>query len=343
MVQDHSHYTPSKPASRLFLTIDLFKPGRQFGDIMLSWSDNRTPLGFYPIPIICLSNQPGPTVLITGGVHGDEFEGPSAIMRLIRDLSPSDIKGRIIFIPALNMPAFSALSRVSPLDGANLNRAFPGDPLGGPTAMIADFLQREIIPLCDGIIDLHSGGKASVFVPCSLPTQTEDKDLAERNMALAKAMGLPVIWQLGPHNDNRSVNGAAARAGVPMIAAELDGGGGVNPRVTDLVEAGLRRCLKHLGVIGDAPPLPSDANQSIVEIKTPMDHLIAPARGLFDRRVTAGERVKTGQSAGWLHFPEEPSRPSIEIIVQQSGTILAHTTRGLVDRGDMLALIVRDV
>ena len=65
---------------------------------------------------------------------GDEFEGLSTIMRLVATLDPKDISGQILFLPAFNTPAVAASSRVSPLDGENLNRAFPGDGLGGPTA-----------------------------------------------------------------------------------------------------------------------------------------------------------------------------------------------------------------
>jgi len=156
-------------------------------------------------------------------------------------------------------------------------------------------------------------------------------------------MGLPVIWRLGPHNDNRSVNAAAERVGVSMVAAELGGGGGVDPAVAEMAEAGVRRCLHHLGLLPEAPPLPPGANGALVEVADPADHLLAPARGLYDRRVSAGQRVEAGQSAGWLHFPEEPSRPAVEILVRQPGMVLAHTTRGLVERSDMLAMIVRDV
>jgi predicted deacylase len=331
------------PPSRLTLTVDLDRPGRQTGDILLPWSDNARPLGRWPIPVVTLSGGPGPWVLALGGVHGDEYEGPAALMRLVRDLDPAAVRGRLIVIPALNAPAFAAGARVSPLDGGNLNRAFPGDPAGEPTAMIADFVQRALIPRCAGVLDLHSGGRASVFVPCSLPTDCADRSLAAANMALARAMGLPVIWRLGRHNDPRSVNGAAERAGVPMAAAELGGGGGVDPAVTDMAEAALRRGLHHLGLLAEAPPPPPDANGAVVEIADPADHLMAPARGLWDRRLSAGQRVTAGQSAGWLHFPEEPARPAVETRVPQTGLVLAHTTRGVVERGDMLAMVVRDV
>jgi len=73
------------------------------------------------------------------------------------------LKGQVILIPALSFEAVKNSSRVNPLDNKNMNRAFPGDPNGTPTEMMADFLERELIPSCDAVIDLHSGGKASFF------------------------------------------------------------------------------------------------------------------------------------------------------------------------------------
>ena len=329
--------------SRARLTLDLQVAGRQVGDLLIPWSDDRNPLGRYPVPVITVSGTPGPVVLILGGVHGDEFEGPAAIMRLARDLAPDALRGRVVMIPAANAPAFAASRRCSALDGGNLNRAFPGDADGTPTAMIADWLQTWMIPRCDAVIDLHSGGKASVFVPSSLPQAGISPALDAANADLALAFGLPVIWQLGAQNDDRSVNAACARAGVACIAAELGGGGGVDPDVTDMAEAGLRRVLHHLGVIASAPPPGPQANATRVELSDPADHVMAPARGLFDRRCHAGARVASGDLAGWLHFPEDPTRTPVALRFPQAGLVLAHTARGLVDRAEMLALVARDI
>ena len=327
--------------SRLSLTIDLSHEGRQVGDLMLRWSDNTNPLGYHPIPVISLKNGDGPIVLILGGTHGDEFEGPAAIMRLQARLEPANLTGQVIFIPALNAPAFQASSRVSPLDDGNLNRAFPGNPDGGPTQMIAHFVETELLPLCDGVIDLHSGGKASFFQPCALATRTADPELWNSNLALAEAFGLPLIWQLGANNDNRSVNSAAERAGVPMIAAELGGGGGVDPDITTDTEQGLLRCLAHLGVINQTFPDPPIARR--VEIASPVHSLYAPADGLFDRQIHAGQDISAGDPAGYFHFPAEPDRNSIALTFSENGLVLAHCARGLVRRGELLALVATDV
>lgn len=329
------------PKSRISLTIDVSAPGRQVGDAMLRWSDNSNPLGYHPIPVVSVKGADGPVLLLVGGTHGDEYEGPAAIMRVIHAVDPSSLRGQIIAFPALNMPGVSASSRVSPLDGANLNRAFPGDRDGGPTAMIAQFLETEILPLCDAAIDLHSGGKASFFQPCALPTLTEDPGLAAKNMELAHLFGLPLVWRLGAHNDNRSVNAAADRAGVPMIATELGGGGGVDPGITDQAEAGVWNILRYLGMVDGAahhPPKPR-----VVEIRDPRASLYATSEGLFDRALSAGQDVTAGDFAGWFHFVTEPERPSVRLTVPQDGMILAHTNRGMVRRGEMLLLVVQDV
>lgn len=322
------------------MRVDLDAPGRHVGDLMLKWSDNSNPLGYHPIPVISLKGGSGPTVLITGGNHGDEFEGPAAMMRLAATLDPAMLKGQLILLPALNAPAFVASSRVSPLDDANLNRAFPGDANGGPTAMIADFVEQVLLPKCDAAVDLHSGGKASFFAPCALATRTQDDVLHAANLALAAGFGLPLIWELGEHNDNRSLNAAAERVGVPMIAAELGGGGGVDPSITDAAEQGLLRVLGHLGIVGDRPK-PVKARH--VNIASSLHSVYAPAVGVFDRSVSAGQDVSGGQLAGRFHFVMEPERPTLDLTFPESGFVLAHTCRGYVRRGELLALVAQEV
>ncbi len=327
--------------SRISLTIDLDATGRNVGDAMLRWSDNSNPLGYHPIPVISLKGGEGPVIVIIGGTHGDEFEGPAAMMRLAGRLKPDQMQGQVILIPALNAPALVASSRTSPLDGQNLNRAFPGRADGGPTAMLAHFLETEILPGCDAVIDLHSGGKASFFQPSSLPMHSADPELAARNMELAQVFGLPLVWRLGANNDSRSVNSAADRAGVAMIACELGGGGGVDPAITDQTEAGLIRVLRHMRIIGgEIAALPPPR---VVETAAHSDSLFASGDGLFDRKISAGQDVKAGDTAGWFHYIGEPERASVRLAFRQDGFVLAHTNRGLVRRGEMLALVTRDV
>jgi predicted deacylase len=321
-------------------TIDLSADGRHIGDLRVKWSDNAVPLGYHPVPIISLRRGNGPVVLLFGGTHGDEFEGPAALMRIVDGLDVGAITGQIVILPALNMPALQDASRVSPIDGVNLNRAFPGNPAGSVTEQIACYVESELLPMADAAVDLHSGGKASVFAPCTLPTRTADAALAARNLALAKAFGLPLIWVLGGLNDQRSLNAAAERAGVPMIAAELGGGGGVDPAITDATEAGLHRLLRHAGVLRGA--VPAQEKPRMVTLVSADHSLYAQSEGVFDRKVSAGQRVVAGQLAGRLHHACEPRRPSDDVRFPADGWVLAHTNRGYVKRGDMLMLVAQD-
>ncbi|MDA8747925.1 succinylglutamate desuccinylase/aspartoacylase family protein [Litoreibacter sp.] len=320
-------------------TIDLSADGHHIGDLRVKWSDNSVPLGYHPVPIISLKRGNGPVALLIAGTHGDEFEGPAALMRLANDLALGDITGQIIIVPGLNAPAVKSSMRVSPLDGVNLNRAFPGDPMGSATQQIAYYVETELMTMADAAVDLHSGGKASVFAACTLATRTQDADLFERNLALAKAFGLPLIWVLGAFNDARSLNSAAERAGVPMIATELGGGGGVDPDITNAAEAGLYNLLRHLGVLtGNAPQIDTPP---MVEIASADHSLNAAADGVFDRMVSAGQTVKAGQVAGRFHYVSEPRRPSETVLFSHGGLVLAHTNRGYVSRGDMLMVVVQ--
>ena len=338
--------TDSSADTRINISIDLDQPGRQIGDLQIKWSDNQRPLGYYPVPIVCIAGGDGPTVLLSAGVHGDEFEGPAALMRLIQDIAPADVNGRIIILPVLNTPAILASSRVSPLDQVNMNRAFPGDANGGPTHMLAHFIETRLLPECDAAIDMHSGGKAAVFAPCVL-TQAgmqadAQTDIGKRNMSLANAFGAPFIWLSGQNNDNRSVNAAAARQGVSMVAAELGGGGGCDRLMTDFAERAVRRCLHHLGILPVVMEAEAEASR-LVEFSASGHNLTAPAAGLFDRQFSLGDEVQVGDRAGYLHFVGEPSRASMELKFGASGIVLAQGNRGLVERGDSLAMIAQPV
>ena len=331
----------SRPA-RIKSNIDLSKSGYQYGELMLPWSNNSVPLGYHPTPFISIKNGSGKKILIIGGNHGDEFEGPCAIMRLAQNIKYKELKGQVILIPALSFEAIKNSSRVNPLDNKNMNRAFPGDPNGTPTEMMADFLERELIPSCDAVIDLHSGGKASFFEPCTLPTKSKNKKLFDANMELAERFGLSLVWVLGPNNDNRSLNSAAERAGVAMIAAELGGGGGANPKITALAETGLINILHYLKILKLDKSKPPNEKIKKVELRNPDATIYAPAKGLFDRLVEAGQTVKIGQTAGWFHYFMEPERPSLELKFKHNGFILAHTNRGIVEKGEMLTLVVQE-
>ena len=112
--------------SKVGATVDYEADGKQHGYLSIPHSRNDSGWGAVHLPITVVKNGSGPTLTFTGGNHGDEYEGPISLLRLARALDPASITGRVIIIPALNFPAVMAGTRVSPIDGVNMNRAFPG-------------------------------------------------------------------------------------------------------------------------------------------------------------------------------------------------------------------------
>ncbi|HQX49427.1 MAG TPA: succinylglutamate desuccinylase/aspartoacylase family protein, partial [Planctomycetaceae bacterium] len=151
----------------LHTTIDFHKPGKQQGFLQVPYSHNLGGWANVMIPVTTIADGSGPTVLVLGGNHGDEYQGQIAAMKLARELTSDMVTGRIILIPSLNFPAARAATRLSPLDGMNMNRAFPGQSEGTVTSQIAHYLTNVLFPLSDVVIDIHSGGRSMEFLPCS--------------------------------------------------------------------------------------------------------------------------------------------------------------------------------
>jgi predicted deacylase len=313
--------------------------GRHFGDLRLVHSDNRYATGYIPIPLAVLRHGDGPTLLLTGGTHGDEYEGPAAILRLAHDLDLATLRGRIIALPALNAPAFYANTRVSPIDNGNLNRVFPGRADGTPTEMIAHCVEHALIPCCDAVIDLHSGGKASFYIPSVLVNRPPDETLLRRNLELARAFGAELLWVLGGGLKAGSVNGAAARQGVPMVATELAGGGALTRAALQVGIDGIRNVMIQLGMLEGS--IPQRAAPPAVEA---WDNaaVYAPTAGVFEAYFEPGQVVAAGTPAGRLYPVPDFERAPIDLVFPYAGIVIARIHPGLVERGAKLAFVGRD-
>ena len=85
--------------------VDFTAEGKQFGQLAVPQSTNSSGWAKYYIPIISIVNGDGPTAVLCGGNHGDEFEGPVTLLNLARCLTPEEVQGRLIIVPMLNRPA----------------------------------------------------------------------------------------------------------------------------------------------------------------------------------------------------------------------------------------------
>jgi N-alpha-acetyl-L-2,4-diaminobutyrate deacetylase len=174
--------------SRIFHELDFDKPGKQLGYLRLPQSRDGGAWSVIEIPIGVVNGGKGPAVLFTGGVHGDEYEGQIAISRLARHLDPASVNGKIIMLPAVDLPAALAGRRMCPIDGRDFNRCMPGDARGSFCQMLAHFIESTIMPQVEVSVDVHSAGNSMEAALCSIMHWVDDPKVTERTLALAETI-----------------------------------------------------------------------------------------------------------------------------------------------------------
>src|SRR5204863_1134906 len=284
----------SMPAakSRLSPEIDLDGNGKQTGFLRLPHSVHRSAYCWVPIPIARIINGDGPLILLMAGNHGDEYDGQVALGRLIRDLDPAEVRGHIIILPSANFPAAMAGTRTSPLDAGNLNRSFPGDPTGGPTAQIAYYIESELLPRCDFVLDIHSGGSSLTYLPSTLGRRPDTPEALERATELMRIVGAPVGYLVdGGGWGDMTLTAAAHRVGIRHMSTELAGGGQVTPSALRIAEGGVRRVLHALGALTSEPPRAEHATR-LMQVSGQDYYCYAPESGLFEPLVELGAEVE---------------------------------------------------
>lgn len=331
--------------SRLVPEVDFDAPGAQHGFVRLFHSVHRSAYGYIPIPIVVLQNGSGPTALFVSGTHGDEYEGQVALCNLARTLRPEMIQGRVILLPAANLPAAAAGLRTSPIDDGNLNRVFPGDPEGSVTEQIAYFIEHELVSRADLVVDLHSGGSSLDYVPSALMT-ADDDDPARQAALLAalRAFASPISYighaQPG-QGAMRTTGGAAQRHGKLALGSELGGGGTLSAAGLRVAERGLRNVLAHMGILPPAAAEPGPTR--ILDVGGPEYFVYAPSTGLFEPLVEPGDMVRAGQPAARLHSPETPWAPVETVLFVRDGFVLCKRHLSRTVRGDCLFHLGSDI
>jgi predicted deacylase len=321
--------------SRLELKIDLEKDGKQTGFVRLPHSVHRSAYGWIPIPVACIKNGTGPRVLLSAGNHGDEWEGQLALGRLIRDLDPAEIRGRIVILPSANFPAAMVGSRTSPIDEGNLNRSFPGDPDGAVTRQIAYFIEEVLLAGCNYAFDFHSGGSSLMYLPSALGTRTEDAARTAELIGLMHAFGAPLSY-LGTslQGRDRTLSAAASRQGALCMGTELGGGGQVTSAILRLTEDGIRRLLAKIGIFRGAVPPASKTR--LMQVGGDDYYVYAPDAGIFEPLAELGDTVRKGQPAGRIHFHDTPWRSPVTVEFEREGVVVCKRVPALSQRGDCL-------
>jgi len=281
-----------------------------------------------PVHVIC-GRLAGPTLFVTGAIHGDELNGVEIIRRLLALNVLKRLKGTLLAVPVVNVHGFIHQSRYLP-DRRDLNRSFPGQLSGSITSRLARHVASEIIDRSDYGIDLHTGA----IHRTNLPQIRGDVDNDEV-MRLARAFGAPVI--IHSRLRDGSMREYAAEKGVSVLLYEA----GEALRFDELsIRAGLRgirRVLATLGMLGRPPPATRRRVEPVVSRRT--SWVRAPISGVVNLRVQSGASVRKGTLLANVSDPF--GETSVPVHSHCDGVIIGHVTLPLAHEGDALVHIAR--
>ncbi|MDP9813087.1 N-alpha-acetyl-L-2,4-diaminobutyrate deacetylase [Rhizobium tibeticum] len=319
-------------------TVDFDAVGARHGFLRLPYSRDDSAWGSVMIPVTVIKNGVGPTVLLTGGNHGDEYEGPIALFDLARTLKAEDVKGRVIIVPAMNYPAFAAETRTSPIDKGNMNRSFPGRPDGTVTQKIADYFQRTLLPLADIVLDFHSGGKTLDFLPFCAAHILPDKEQEKKGFEFVEAFGAPYSMRMLEIDAVGMYDTAAEEMGKIFITTELGGGGTATARSAAIAKRGVMNVLKHAGVVtGKIERQPTQW----LDMPDGDCFIFSESAGLAEFAVDLGDAVKKGDVIARIHSVGHTGETPVELRSKMDGILTARHFPGLIKTGDCAAVIAQ--
>ncbi|MFC5385539.1 N(2)-acetyl-L-2,4-diaminobutanoate deacetylase DoeB [Aquamicrobium segne] len=330
MLDKHLRPSPISP------TIDLDAQGVQHGFLRLPYSRDDSAWGSVMVPICVIRNGSGPTALLTGANHGDEYEGPLALYDLARSLKLEDVAGTIIIIPGMNYPAFRVGTRTSPIDKGNMNRSFPGRPDGTVTEKIADYITRHLLPHADLVLDFHSGGRTLDFLPFCAAHILPDKEQERRAFAAVEAFCAPYSMRMLEIDAVGMYDTTAEEMGKVFITTELGGGGTSRAQTVQIARKGVLNVLRHAGLVdGVVEQTPT------TWLDMPGDDCFAFAQedGMIETMVDLGGTVTKGMVIARVWGTGRTGVAPQEIHAKMDGLLVARHFPGLVKAGDCASVI----
>lgn len=328
----------SKRPSPITPTVDFNAEGVQHGFLKLPISVDDSAWGAVMVPVTVVKNGDGPTALLTAGNHGDEYEGITALLKLANSLKAEDVQGRVIIVPCFNTPAVTAGKRTSGLDGGNLNRCFPGDPDGSATAQIADYFTREMVPMADAVLDLHSGGRTLDILPYAASHVLDNKEQQAAALHSAKTFGAPYAMVMFELDAAHLFDTVCEDQGKVFVTTELGGGGTSTPKSVEIAERGVRNFLIHHGLTRGEPALP-DTPQVYLNMPDASCYVQSEHSGLLELVVSLGERVTQGQAIAYVYDLTRTGTAPAAYHAKRDGLMIARRAPALANIGDTLAVV----
>ena len=328
--------------SQIFTSIDYEKNGKQTGWLEIPQSTNSSGWATESIPIVVFKNGSGPTALLFGGNHGDEYEGPVTLMKLARTIQPEQVQGRIIMLPMLNRPAVANGTRLSPLDGRNMNRAFPGLRNDTITGIIAHYVTNALFPIADIVVDIHSGGRSAHFLPSVDMHRVANPDQMQKMLASGVAWGAPYVFVYKDVAGDGLLQSYAEMLGKVMLGTEIGSASQFGKHMLGIVEHGVTNVLRLNGILEGKPEAPGTPPQ-VVEADERDDYIMAPVSGIFEPFFELGDQIWQGDAVGQMHSIEQPHAEPLAVFARTSGLLVSRRAFPLTAQGDCVATLARPV
>jgi hypothetical protein len=267
----------------------------------------------------------GPTIWLSGAIHGDEIVGVEIIRRALEAVDETALGGTIVAVPVVNVFGFAAESRYLP-DRRDLNRSFPGSRHGSLASQLARLFLDEVVRLCELGIDFHAGSGDRTNLS-QIRCNMDD----EETRRLALAFGAPVAIHSRPVKG--TLRNTALRMGKRCLLFEGGEPRRFNPRAVESGATGTLRVLGALGMIESPPPPPQFPTR-----ESRSTHWVRASRGgIFRLESRLGTQVERGQRLGVISGPS--GREAKEVRARVAGIVLGHAVSPLVHRGDALVHI----
>lgn len=304
--------------------IDFVSPGKRHYQVAFHLDGTW---GYSLVPLTVVVGKRGENangVLCFGGTHGNEYEGQIAVKRLCADLEPAEMCGRVILIPQLSESACNGNQRVSPLDGVNMNRAFPGNARGTISYRIADFVKRHVFPLGRVVIDIHSGGNEGAFPICTSFHPIADRRQRAEMGTVSRLFDTPFVLVYASTMASGLLTDEAESEGKVTIGGEFGGGESTSRFGVRHAYEGVRNVLRHYGleegrvraIRGEGAPATRLINADKLEQYKP-----CPRDGVWEPVVDPGHDVKAGDLIGRLHDFADHGAAPLEIRAEASGVM----------------------
>ncbi len=272
------------------------KGTKQKGWLEFKYRNTGEPIRF-PVGTIYGASD-GPNLVVLGGMHGCEFCGIEAAIRLFNEVDPARLSGTLKIGTIYNMPAHvNNAGFVVPHDGKNPMSTFPGNPIGTYGEAMAFYFDQEVLSKADYFVELHGGDIPEALTPFNRWVETGNADQDAKGKAMAQAYNIPLVVK-DPYEQNLPPNAAyivTAGRGKPAILCESGQQGILDMQYVNVHLTGLRNILIHLGMMPGT--IVNTVKRSYLEnyefVRTDMT-------GLWYAETKVGDLLKKGQLAGYI-------------------------------------------